>query len=442
MRPVKETVLSGRSASDAALAVAASTRTGRTVSPWQIERWRQWGLIEPPIREWRGRQGSRSVYSERSLDQASAVAELARRRRPLHEVALILFVRGVPIPESAVRRAYASLFDHIADWLGDVATASDPDLHSAGIKAQGLVRFSLRSRQGRRMLKRLQHAEEPAESLLTSVWQNVFSVLQTGEFLSEGGFEELLRAGGLTGAGTDRIPGGPGPLAPDFPDGIAEVLQRMRLTELRLRVESATIDELTAALDDYRSFVSMARSVAVIASVLWNLPSAFGFGALADIVEDDLATAQQLAVILLLAPELATPSGQQVMELIRASAPSFAQAADFLAGLPRSVQKALGRQDPAALDALPPEERERVRAAARAIHLDTTTAQAALAGQTSAVDGLPPVRDPPLLSPAGAVPDFGAGTVIARDTSVGPADLLERSIPYQRSGYSRRDRRT
>ncbi len=106
---MNQVVLAQRSASDATLATAATKRGGRTVSPWQIERWRQWGLIDPPLREWRGRQGSRSIYSERSLEQACAVAELARRRRPLHEVALILFVRGVPIPEAAVLRAYASL---------------------------------------------------------------------------------------------------------------------------------------------------------------------------------------------------------------------------------------------------------------------------------------------------------------------------------------------
>jgi hypothetical protein len=387
MTPMKQVGLSGRSASDAALALAASKRTGRTVSPWQIERWRQWGLIDPPIREWRGRKGSRSIYSERSLDQTCAVAELARRRRPLHEVALILFVRGVPIPEGAVRRAYTSLFDRLADWLGDVATDSDADLHRAGAKAQELVRFSLRSRQGRRMLKRLEHADDPAESVLVSVWQNFFSVLQTGEFLTEGGFDELLRAGGLTGAGTDLIPGGTGPLAPDFPAGIVEVLRRMRLPELRLRVENATIDELTAARDDYRSFMSLARSLAVISSVLWDLPSAFGFEAFADIVDDDLATASHLPVLLLLAPELATPDGQHVMDLIRTSAPSFAQAADFLRALPRSVQKAIGRQDPAALDGLPPAERERVREAARTIHLNPRTTNAAVAGSTAVREG-------------------------------------------------------
>lgn len=115
MTPVKEVVLSGRSASDATLALAASKRTGRTVYPWQMERWRQWGLIDPPIREWRGRKGSRSIYSARALDQAPAVAELERRPRPLHEVALMLFVSDVPMWEAAVRRAYTRLFDRLAD---------------------------------------------------------------------------------------------------------------------------------------------------------------------------------------------------------------------------------------------------------------------------------------------------------------------------------------
>lgn len=358
-----------RSESDRLLAKTVSARIGRSISPWQIERWRQRGLIEAGQRRWRGRQGSEVVYSEAAVDQAVAVAELARPRRRLDEVALILFRRGHDLPLNTIKWAYGACLDRFEKWLDRAATEEgDADLNLAAAKAAQVIRHGSRSRQGRRMKARLRRAGLPDDALV-SVWQNVIAYFQTGEPITDEGLQELLVAGGIQAAMTDQA-AGLGPLAPDLPAELPVVLQRMKLNRVRERLAAATLEELVAARDDWLAFLDVAQSVATLARLAWNLPDAFGLGAIADAGLDELGSALQVPIMLILKPELSQPGAQSLMENVRKSAPFFTAAAALLSGLPRDVQRRMVAADPHALDTLPPDEQARIRAAAAMVKIN------------------------------------------------------------------------
>ena len=71
---------------------------------------------------------------------ALAVAALARRRRPLYQVALILFVRRQPVSETALKSAYRALFDEFEKWLGRAATGAPvpprPRAYRTGVRSR------------------------------------------------------------------------------------------------------------------------------------------------------------------------------------------------------------------------------------------------------------------------------------------------------------------
>lgn len=361
-----------RSESDRALAEAAGKRAGVDVTPWQVERWRQAGLIDPAERVWPGRgHGSCSRYGPLCIDQAAAVARLARRRRPLDQIALILFVRREPVPIAAVKAAYAALLNHVEKWLGDAATHADPELNVAAVRADQVLKYLLRTRQGRRMVGRLRRGVPgvPPREVLVSVLQNIFSILQSGDPASHEGLDELYMAGGLDAAGRDVAPGIPQPLDPHFPAGIPEVLSRMRLTDVRTGFAEATAEELVSARDDYLTLVEAFRGMATIAQVLWGLPDAFGLAAIADAPSDDLATAHILPVMLLLKKELAAPQAADLLLLLRERAAAFGTAGELLAGLPKSAQRRLRDRDPDALSDLSPTERDSFLGRASAVRL-------------------------------------------------------------------------
>ncbi len=134
------------------------------------------------------------------------MARLARRRRPLDQIALILFVRREPVPIAAVKGAYVALLNHVEKWLGDAATHADPELEVAAARADQMVKYLVRTRQGRRMLGRLRRRvpEVAPQDVLVSVLQNILSILQSGDPTATEGLDELYLAGGLDAAPTSR----------------------------------------------------------------------------------------------------------------------------------------------------------------------------------------------------------------------------------------------
>ena len=90
---------------------------GASVSAAQLERWRSAGVLPRNARLYLGRgRGTASSYTEAAVDMAEALALAVRRGRSIHEAVLRIFTAnprlpdlfehpGLPIPESALRRA-------------------------------------------------------------------------------------------------------------------------------------------------------------------------------------------------------------------------------------------------------------------------------------------------------------------------------------------------
>jgi hypothetical protein len=300
------------------------------------------------------------------------VAGVARRRRRLCDVALILFVQGAPVPPEAVKAGYAAFFDRTQGWLGRTGSRADRTLKDSTAKAERLARYSGRTLQGRRMLTRLRRGvpdERPA-GVFTSVWQNFFSILQTGRAIAdEDGLQELFVAGGLDAAGREIIPGTDKPLAPDFPAGIPEVMARMRLADVRQRIATASAEELLAARDDYLTVVQALKGLAIIAQLLMGSRDAFGFAAILDLPSDEISIAAQIPLMLLVKPEMENPEAKELMNQLRSRAAAFAAAGTLLATLPASTKRRLRRRQANPFVDLSDADRERLQAVVKATQL-------------------------------------------------------------------------
>jgi hypothetical protein len=166
------------------LLAAELTAVGLTVTPRQLERWRQHGLIAT-VRHGSGRgSGSRSNYAEGTVELVLELVALFARRRSLDDAVLVLFGRGRSLSTAVVRHAYL-------DYLADARKAFERLASRAGqTDAVAQVR---RSKEGRSLLRRLRRAGI-AESEL-------FAILHTLTAGGAGGATLLEAAGFISIAG-------------------------------------------------------------------------------------------------------------------------------------------------------------------------------------------------------------------------------------------------
>jgi hypothetical protein len=95
--------------------------TGIPVSPWQIERWRQAGLLQHAELTYPG-HGSVAACTEDARQQAIAVAHIARLYRSHADLARLLFARGLHVREDALRLSLESVIDRLDAWIGPAET--------------------------------------------------------------------------------------------------------------------------------------------------------------------------------------------------------------------------------------------------------------------------------------------------------------------------------
>src|SRR5713226_3446517 len=102
--------MQARSRADAAMAETVTHETGLLTTPWQIERWRQGGLLQSGERSFPG-HGSTVTYSAEATAQAVALAKLSRGYRRRRDLALALFANGLYVDEAVLKRALAGVFE-------------------------------------------------------------------------------------------------------------------------------------------------------------------------------------------------------------------------------------------------------------------------------------------------------------------------------------------
>jgi hypothetical protein len=282
----------------------------------------------------------------------------------LAEVALILFSRGGTVPLPILKASYLDWLERAEKWLGTATTPED-QFDLAESRARDLLGWSLQTKRGRRMRRRLKARDESADSRLLSAFTNLLLVFQ-GASTTDEGIIELLEAGGLGAAIRDQVDG-VGPIASEFSSDLLTLARQFNLTNLRAVVATVTEEDLIAARDVIRVVVPFAVAFAMFARVLLKLPDAFGFTALAEAADDETQIAYAALALLLVKELIQSAEGQQVIGLMAGRLAYFQQAASLLQSLPIEVARRLPSGDSTLLDSLDAKERDRIRSAASAL---------------------------------------------------------------------------
>jgi len=347
-----------RSGADSSLALELSS-IGRTVSPWQVERWRQAGLIPPATRRSLGRgAGSTAEYPIAAVEQAKAVATLVRRRQPLSSVAPVLFIRGYPVDVQVLRRAYGQWLDRIESWLG-TADSDEGKFVLAERGAHQLLKHSLRTRRGRRLRRRAREVGEDPNQVAVSAYTNLLIILQGGEPPVDA-IAEMLDVAGAGAVFRDQIPGA-GPIAPGVDEALLKVLRQANLATLRRLVREASLEDFLWAREVLLIVAPFARAFAAIAQTAFRLPDAFGFTELGEVANDESMLANAIPMLLVIRQVADSEEARRLYALMRDHLDYYRASAAFLESLPTAVRQGLPTKDPHLLDALPPKERRRIR---------------------------------------------------------------------------------
>lgn len=356
--------MNARSRADAALADAVTEETGFPTSPWQIERWRQGGLQQPGDRAFPGR-GSEVTYSTEAKAQAVELARLSRRYRCHRDLALALFARDRYVREDTLKRALVDVFRRADKWIGPAKT--DHDLHQVDQRAQELARWAKRTRQGRKLQRRMRDRQASPEEMVAGVYYTVLHLLKTGQLTSDAGFEELLDATGLRGMFTERI-NGVGPIATNGSEDVKSFLERTTLADVQERVMANSTEDLREARDVMAVLLPFFKNFTIAARHLMDSPTGLGMTLLEDLDVDDEAGKGTWAVVgLMVLPQIRTPEAQELLAQIRSQAALYEGLAKLAQLVPPEVIPAMRNGDPTCLAGLPDDQRTQIQEAARVV---------------------------------------------------------------------------
>ncbi len=383
--------MQARSRADAAMADAVTQETGLPTTPWQIERWRQGGLLQAGERSFPGR-GSEVAYSVEAKAQAVVLAKLSRRYRRHRDLALALFAKGLYVDEKVLKRGLAEVFQRAGKWIGPAKT--DDELDHMDQRAQQLARWAKRTRQGRKLQRRMRDRPAPPEEMVAGVYYGVLHILKTGELTSDAGFEELLDATGLRGLFTERI-NDVGPLAPNGSEDVKSFLERMTLANVQERVMASSMPDLCEARDVMALLFPFFKNFAIAATYLLEAPTGLGLTMMEDLEGDDASRGSWAAIGLMILPLVRTPGARHLIEQVRSQASLYQGLAELARIVPPEVVPAMREGDPTCLAGLAEDQRAQIQQAARAVaalHAVVAGADAAPAGLAAASEVEPSTK--------------------------------------------------
>ena len=359
------TAIKARSVSDLKLVRWIESQTGVQISPWQVERWRQAGLLQTAEHEYPG-TGSYATYSAEARRQVLELARLSREYHRHDVLARVLFYRGFWVRDDALRRSYDAVFAHADEWIGPSNT--EAELDALDRKAQDLAAQSGRTKFGRRLRHRLRGYGGPVDDTAAAAMYTMLHLLKTGVPTTPEGLGALLQGMGVTGFFEDRI-GDAGPLAPGGPDEFVPFFRESSLGGIRRAIAEASAEDLIEARDLLKTLVPFFRSVAVLVTRMLGVSTALGLTPLLEIEYTERTMADWVPVGLLMLPQLRTDGPREFVGHIREHAAYFEQMAAFAESIPEGILEALRAHGETALGQLPVEERERIRSAAGAVQI-------------------------------------------------------------------------
>jgi hypothetical protein len=341
--------------SDAVRKLAADTSAlGEPVSPRELERWNQAGLLPPAERTYPGR-GSTASYPDAAAGQAAEVASLLNKGWRLDEVAVPLFLNGgFEVTEDTVKRAFKAHAEHGRHLL--TRRASDQDtLTIAEAATKTLMRAVRGDPHIAQWRERLKGREDSPGSILESAVMNMVHVLLSGEPISQEGLSELYTASGIEAmvSGMSQVLGEDVSL-----DEFNELLTKLDLVEYSRLVDDFTLEELIEA----RAVLHELAAAAV--------PMLRIVGSTMDLVipEDVLPLIAEAGDTLTLfglplaawALRRNAAGAAEVLEALRANALTLEASSYLLDHFPREYWRFLGPQGAAELEAAADHDRREV----------------------------------------------------------------------------------
>lgn len=315
---------------DIQLAEEVSKRLQRDISPRQIERWRERGLLPNLTREGRGRGlGSKATYPEGAVEHAAALASAVTEFGRLDEAALACLIRQFTPREVGLRWAYRAWFERLRKAMEHKAGSSDP-WDVAEVLGGVLARRSGQSPAAREMRERLRKDGKGAS--LSDVLTNSIAVM-----LGAGAqwHADTFQAAGATGLYRDRL-GEIGPIV----EGPPSALPELTLTSLEELATGASFDELIAARADLLSLRDFSRAFA--STTRRTLAMDFGFGAIADLLADDLMAALIGLPVMVIARRSHPESVDETMQVFREETPKYEAHTRLLDSLNEKHQRMVG----------------------------------------------------------------------------------------------------
>ena len=271
---------------------------GYEISARQLERWRS--LLPDRVVEYEeGLRGSRSVNPPGYVDQVIAIAEALKSGLPMREVPLALFLREFPVELGVLRSAYLDILGRVRRVFDTFNAGTRPDATDSADQldavAAHMAARARRSGTGRRWEARARQAirqrqiqAESARTLLSGVLSAALIGPFAGSQATSEGIAEVLEVFGLND-GQD-------------PQQVASTLAAMNLDAITRVVQTATMDQWTAArtdLNEMRRYVELREQVEV-----HTMPAELRLAGLNDFSSHDvISQAAQIPGLLIIATD-------------------------------------------------------------------------------------------------------------------------------------------
>lgn len=341
----------------------------------RLKRLRREGLL--PVggqRHRAGVRGSESLYPSSAVDQLELVARLEVRERRFAQLRVLVRWHGGWVRADKLRASLIGLLEAISAQARRMTANTVDESDRADRLAEAMTRRPGRSGVSRLMRRRLDNV---ADDIHRAAY--AFAALATRSPLEwenhdpNEATEPLLkvfeRASGFDRARRDDI-SGEGPLMRER-ESTQETVERLQqvslfdILNLGAAFESASDEAIERAFDDAITFAGLRPAFAAIQSVAGD--DIAGLGSMTELgaAHEAVELAALVRGLLLLRPLMAEGALESMVEEAAKAGPQLQAAQELARALPHLVPY-LGLGGTERLDALPTDERERVRGEFRA----------------------------------------------------------------------------
>lgn len=259
--------------------VAALRRLGEDVTPRQLERLGEFGLLGPATDE----------VSPALIERAKEAVTLVHAHRSRADAALVMFVQGHEFDKARLEHAYLTALERAEEWIESHAGSVGGEM-TAGRMARKFADKGSRAADQRPIRERLKQMRTgrrfvTVKQSLESLYTDAVLILTDGHASSDQGLRELLQAIGADALARDSLPGRPPPVTLLPIEPLKTLFRQIRLASQAANISRASYQQLQAARDDTNTLLSFARIFAPAAQRAFGLGEAFGFTAVAGLTE-------------------------------------------------------------------------------------------------------------------------------------------------------------